>query len=50
MRHWLGREILKLEVEVSCGGGFFLACEDLGRMFDNLFPCLRFFLLLFFFF
>ena len=25
------------------GGGFFLACEDLGRMFDNSFPVCVFF-------
>ena len=25
------------------GGGFFLACEDLGRMFDNLFSACAFF-------
>ena len=23
-------------------GGFFLACEDLGKMFDNLFPAYTF--------
>ena len=28
--------------------GFFLACEDLGRMFDNLFPACAVFLLFFF--
>ena len=25
------------------GGGFFLACKDLGRMFDNSFPACAFF-------
>ena len=25
------------------GGGFFLACEDFGRMFDNSFPAFAFF-------
>ena len=29
------------------GGGFFLACEDFARMFDNSFPACAFF---FFFF
>ena len=29
---------------VGYDGGFFLACEDFGRMFDNLFPaCASFF-------
>ena len=28
-------------------GGFFLVCEDLGRMFDNSFPTCAFFLLFF---
>ena len=32
---------------ISGDGGFFLACEDLGRMFDNSFPACTFF---FFFF
>ena len=27
------------------GGGFFLACKDLGRMFDNSFPTCAFFVL-----
>ena len=26
------------------GGGFFLTCEDLGRMFDTSFPACAFFL------
>ena len=26
----------------SGGGGFFLACEDFGRMFDNSFPACAF--------
>ena len=29
--------------------GFFLACEDLGRMFDHSFPACVFFFLFFFF-
>ena len=29
--------------EFSGGGGFFLACEDFGRMFDNSFPACAFF-------
>ena len=37
---------------VKCGGGvggFFLACEDLGRMFDHSFPaCASFFYVYFF--
>ena len=28
------------------GGGFFLACEDFGRMFDNSFPACAFFFFL----
>ena len=28
------------------GGGIFLACEDLGRMFDNSFPACAFFFFL----
>ena len=32
------------------GGGFSLACEDLGRMLDNSFPRLLFFLLFVLFF
>ena len=30
---------------VTGGGGFFLACEDLGRMVDYSFPASTFFLL-----
>ena len=30
--------------EFSGGGGFFLACEDFGRMFDNSFSACAFFL------
>ena len=30
----------------SCGGGFFLACEDFGRMFDNSIPACAFFIFL----
>ena len=35
----------------SGSGGFFLTCEDLGRMFDHSFPfsCAFFFFLFFFF-
>ena len=29
--------------EFSGGGGFFLACEDFGRMFDNSFSACAFF-------
>ena len=32
------------------GGSYFLACEDLWRMFDHSFPACAFFFLLFFFF
>ena len=32
------------------GGGFFLACEDLWRMFDKLFPACAFFFFFFCFF
>ena len=32
--------------EVDRTGGFFLACEDFGRMFDNLFPACAFFFFL----
>ena len=28
---------------IVSSGGFFLACEDLGRMFDNSFPACAFF-------
>ena len=30
---------------ITCGGGFFLACQDFGRMFDNSFPACAFFFL-----
>ena len=32
----------------GAGGGFFLACEDFGRMFDDSFPACDFFFFLFF--
>ena len=32
-----------LEAITGGGGGFVLVCEDLGRMFDNLFPAYAFF-------
>ena len=34
---------------ITYGGGFFLPCEDLGRMFDHSFPASAFFSLLFLF-
>ena len=38
---------LLLHCRYGGGGGFFLACEDFGRMFDSSFPACAF---LFFFF
>ena len=41
-----------LKFKMVCGdggGGFFLACENFGRMFDNSFSTYDFFLLLLFF-
>ena len=32
----------KADKSSKSGGGFFLACEDFGRMFDNLFPACAF--------
>ena len=37
-------------IRSGAGGGFFLVCEDLGRMFDSSFPACTFFALFFFFF
>ena len=39
-----------LSIDPKCGGGsgFFLVCEDFGRMFDNSFPACAFFFLFFF--
>ena len=36
-------------VEIESGGGFSLACEDLGRMFHNSFPACTFSFFFFFF-
>ena len=38
----LQRRVL-VNSEPSCGGGFFLACEDFGDKFDDLFPACTFF-------
>ena len=52
----LGRTLIYSHSPLADGrqggvGGFFLACEDLGRMFDNSFPaCTFFFPTPFFFF
>ena len=32
-----------VKVTESGGGGFFLACEDFGKMFDHSFPAYTFF-------
>ena len=34
---------------ILSGGGFFLSCEDCGRVFDHLFPACAFFLFFIFF-
>ena len=46
-RAWPDANNDKLLVGAVLGGGFFLACEDFGRMFDHSFPVCTFF---FFFF
>ena len=38
--------ILLDNLDEDGGGGFFLAGEDFGRMFDNLFPACAFFFFL----
>ena len=38
---------LKQKHDYCGGGGFFLACEDLGKMFNNSFPACFFFLFFF---
>ena len=34
-----------LDIDYGGGGGFVLACDDFGRMFDNSFPACAFFFL-----
>ena len=36
------------DLSLHGGGGFFLACEDLGRMFDDPFPACAFLIYIFF--
>ena len=51
MRDFRGSIIKDLKVAPKCGGGdggiggsgFFLVCEDFGRMFDHSFPACAFF-------
>ena len=40
-------EPVRLSITLSGGGGFFLACEDFEKMFDNLFPACAFLFILF---
>ena len=36
-------KVIESEIAVSHGGGFFVVCGNLGRMFGNSFPACAFF-------